>query len=49
MALMISGLPIGMQAIGRAWEEHQLLGLVLAAERIVPYRKPEAYFSQLLI
>jgi Asp-tRNA(Asn)/Glu-tRNA(Gln) amidotransferase A subunit family amidase len=41
------GLPIGMQAIGRAWEEHQLLGLALAAERIVPHQRPETYFSLL--
>jgi Asp-tRNA(Asn)/Glu-tRNA(Gln) amidotransferase A subunit family amidase len=41
------GLPIGMQAIGRAWEEHKLLGLALAAEKIVTYQKPETYFSLL--
>jgi Asp-tRNA(Asn)/Glu-tRNA(Gln) amidotransferase A subunit family amidase len=38
------GLPIGMQAIGRAWEEHRLLALADSAEEIVPRRLPKIHF-----
>jgi Asp-tRNA(Asn)/Glu-tRNA(Gln) amidotransferase A subunit family amidase len=37
------GMPIGMQAIGRAWEEHRLLALASASEEIVPRRSPEIH------
>ena len=39
------GLPIGVQAIGRAWQEHQLLRMALAAEKVVERRKPQAYYQ----
>ena len=38
------GLPIGMQAIGRAWQEHVLLWLAAAAERFVERRVPAAFY-----
>jgi Asp-tRNA(Asn)/Glu-tRNA(Gln) amidotransferase A subunit family amidase len=41
------GLPIGFQAIGRAWEEPTLLRLARAAEQVVERRKPEVHFSML--
>lgn len=40
-----AGLPIGMQAIGRAWEEPTLLRLALAAEQAVERRAPEVYYE----
>jgi Asp-tRNA(Asn)/Glu-tRNA(Gln) amidotransferase A subunit family amidase len=39
------GLPIGMQAIGRYWEEHVLLRLAHAHEAFFERRKPQTYFS----
>lgn len=39
------GLPIGMQAIGRAWEEHQLLRMALAAEQVVDRKKPQVHYK----
>jgi Asp-tRNA(Asn)/Glu-tRNA(Gln) amidotransferase A subunit family amidase len=41
------GLPIGMQAIGRAWEEAGLLRLALAAEQVVERRAPEVHYPLL--
>lgn len=41
------GLPIGMQAIGRPWEEHLLLRLAGAAEAAVPRRPPRVHFRLL--
>ena len=41
------GLPIGMQAIGRAYDEATLLRLALAAERKVERRKPRLFYSLL--
>jgi Asp-tRNA(Asn)/Glu-tRNA(Gln) amidotransferase A subunit family amidase len=41
------GLPIGMQAIGRPWDEPTLLRLALAAEQWVERRRP-AVFHKLL-
>lgn len=38
------GLPIGLQAIGRAWEESELLRLALAAERVVERQAPQVYY-----
>jgi Asp-tRNA(Asn)/Glu-tRNA(Gln) amidotransferase A subunit family amidase len=40
-----AGLPIGMQAIGRAWQEHILLRLALAADRILERRAPRVYYD----
>lgn len=39
------GMPIGMQAIGRAWEESTLLRLALAAEQVVEKREPRVHFK----
>jgi Asp-tRNA(Asn)/Glu-tRNA(Gln) amidotransferase A subunit family amidase len=41
------GLPIGLQAIGRAWQEASLLRLALAAEQVVQRRKPLVHFELL--
>lgn len=38
-----AGLPIGMQAIGRAWGEATLLRLALAAEQVVERKAPRDY------
>ena len=37
--------PIGMQAMGRAWEEPTLLRLALVAEQAVERRAPEVYYE----
>jgi len=42
-----AGLPIGMQAIGRAWQEPTLLRLALAAERAVERHAPQVYYDVL--
>jgi len=39
-----SGLPIGMQAIGRAWEEALLLRVAVNAEEVVERRKPKIHY-----
>jgi Asp-tRNA(Asn)/Glu-tRNA(Gln) amidotransferase A subunit family amidase len=39
-----SGLPIGCQLIGRAWDEHLLLRLAHAAEQVVERRKPQVHY-----
>jgi Asp-tRNA(Asn)/Glu-tRNA(Gln) amidotransferase A subunit family amidase len=39
------GLPVGMQAIGRHWEEHLLLRLAYTAEQSVSRRKPGRFYS----
>ena len=41
------GLPIGCQAIGRAWEENVLLRLAHAAEQVVERRKPQVHYRLL--
>ena len=41
------GLPIAMQAMGRAWREDVLLRLAAAAERDVPRRAPAVRFAPL--
>lgn len=41
------GLPIGLQAMGRAWDEVTLLRLALAAEGVVERREPQVYFRAL--
>jgi Asp-tRNA(Asn)/Glu-tRNA(Gln) amidotransferase A subunit family amidase len=37
-------LPLGMQAIGRSWQEPTLLRMALAAERVVDRKSPELYY-----
>jgi Asp-tRNA(Asn)/Glu-tRNA(Gln) amidotransferase A subunit family amidase len=41
------GLPIGMQAIGRPWEESTLLRMALAAEQVVERKAPQVYYKLL--
>ena len=41
------GLPIGMQAIGRPWEESTLLRIALAAEQVVERKEPQVYYNLL--
>jgi len=41
------GLPIGFQAIGRYWQEHNLLRLAYAAEQLVERKKPQVYYDLL--
>ena len=40
-----TGLPIGIQAMGRAWQEQILLRLALAAEQIVERQAPQVYYE----
>jgi Asp-tRNA(Asn)/Glu-tRNA(Gln) amidotransferase A subunit family amidase len=39
------GLPIGMQVMGRAWDEVNLLRMALAAEQVVERRKPQVHYT----
>jgi Asp-tRNA(Asn)/Glu-tRNA(Gln) amidotransferase A subunit family amidase len=39
------GLPIGMQAIGRHWEEHLLLRLAYTAEQAMKRRQPARFYK----
>jgi Asp-tRNA(Asn)/Glu-tRNA(Gln) amidotransferase A subunit family amidase len=39
------GLPIGMQAMGRAWDEVTLLRLAYAAEKVVEHKAPQVHFK----
>ena len=39
------GLPIGMQAIGRPWDEHVLLQVAYAAEQYVERKRPQVFFE----
>ncbi len=41
------GLPVGLQLIGRPWDEGMLLRLAYAAEAGVPRQKPSVYFDLL--
>jgi len=41
------GLPIGMQAIGRPWQEHVLLRLASNAEQVVERKAPQVHFRVL--
>jgi Asp-tRNA(Asn)/Glu-tRNA(Gln) amidotransferase A subunit family amidase len=41
------GMPIGIQAIGRAWEEATLLRLALAAEQVVEKKEPQVHYKVL--
>jgi len=38
------GLPIGMQAIGRYWEERTLLRIAGAAEKVLERRRPQVFY-----
>jgi Asp-tRNA(Asn)/Glu-tRNA(Gln) amidotransferase A subunit family amidase len=40
-----AGLPIGMQVMGRAWEEQTLLRMALAAEQIVERQRPTWFYD----
>jgi aspartyl-tRNA(Asn)/glutamyl-tRNA(Gln) amidotransferase subunit A len=40
-----TGLPIGMQAIARHWDEHLLLRLANVAEQHVERRKPATFYE----
>ena len=42
-----AGLPVGMQAIGRAWQEPTLLRLALAAEKVVTRKAPLWHYELL--
>ncbi len=39
------GLPVGMQAIGRHWDEHLLLRLANVADRAVERRVPATFYE----
>ncbi len=41
------GLPVGMQVIGRAWQENELLRIARAAEQIVERRAPQVHYNLL--
>jgi Asp-tRNA(Asn)/Glu-tRNA(Gln) amidotransferase A subunit family amidase len=41
------GLPVGMQAIGRAWDERTLLRLALVAEEVIERRRPQLHYDLL--
>ena len=41
------GLPVGMQAMGRWWEENLLLRIAFNAEKLVERRKPAIFFKLL--
>ena len=40
-----TGLPVGMQAVSRAWQEPMLLRLALAAEQVVERKPPQVHFE----
>ncbi len=41
------GLPVGLQAMGRHWEEHLLFGIAHVAEQVVARRKPRIHYPLL--
>ncbi|HRI50186.1 MAG TPA: amidase [Pseudomonadota bacterium] len=42
-----AGLPIGLQLIGRAWDEHRLLAFAAVVEDAVPRRAPQVHWRLL--
>jgi Asp-tRNA(Asn)/Glu-tRNA(Gln) amidotransferase A subunit family amidase len=40
-----SGLPIGLQVIGKAWDEANLLRMALAAEQVVERAEPQVHYK----
>ena len=40
-----NGLPIGMQAMGRAWQEHLLLRLAVNAEQAIERKEPQVHYK----
>jgi Asp-tRNA(Asn)/Glu-tRNA(Gln) amidotransferase A subunit family amidase len=42
-----SGLPVGLQAIGRPWDEVTLLRLALTAESLLERQAPQVYYKML--
>jgi Asp-tRNA(Asn)/Glu-tRNA(Gln) amidotransferase A subunit family amidase len=42
-----NGLPVGLQAIGRHWEEHLLLRIANAAEQVTERRRPAVCYDPL--
>ncbi|MBM4314821.1 MAG: amidase [Deltaproteobacteria bacterium] len=42
------GLPIGLQVIGRAWDEANLLRMALAAEQVVERKAPHVYYRMIV-
>jgi Asp-tRNA(Asn)/Glu-tRNA(Gln) amidotransferase A subunit family amidase len=40
-----SGLPVGMQAMARPWEEHVLLRVALAAEQVISRHRPPTFYE----
>jgi Asp-tRNA(Asn)/Glu-tRNA(Gln) amidotransferase A subunit family amidase len=42
-----AGLPVGMQAMGRPWEEHLLFRVARTAERLAERRVPPGYYDLL--
>jgi len=43
-----NGLPVGLQLVGRPWEEHVILRAALVAEALLARRKPELWLGPLL-
>ena len=41
------GLPIGLQAMGRAWDEVTLLRLALSSEKVIERKAPQVHFNVL--
>jgi len=41
------GLPIGMQAIGRPWQENSLLRLAVNAEQVLERKEPQVHYKSL--
>ncbi len=39
------GLPIGLQVMGKAWDEATLLRMAFAAEQVVERKEPQVYFK----
>jgi Asp-tRNA(Asn)/Glu-tRNA(Gln) amidotransferase A subunit family amidase len=40
----LQGLPIGMQAMGRPWQENVLLRIAFAAEQVVERKRPSLHY-----